>query len=136
MPLIKDGNYGLRKFLSEIDTFEFKERCKYCYTVRMEQTAQTAYEKGFDNFTTSLLISPYQNHDQIAEIAYEASKKYGVDFLYCDFRSQFKSGQEKAKELDLYMQKYCGCIFSEEERFRRKNQILNDNINFNINKKH
>ncbi|MEG1662057.1 MAG: epoxyqueuosine reductase QueH, partial [Clostridiales bacterium] len=26
-------------------------------------------------------------------------------------------GQDKARELGLYLQKYCGCIYSEKERY-------------------
>ena len=55
-------------------------------------------------------------------------KQYGVEFLYRDFRPGFRSGQAKARELGLYMQKYCGCIFSEEDRYQK--QILRDKERF------
>ena len=88
--------------------------------VRLEQTAQYAAEHGFASFTTTLLVSPFQNHTAIIQAAEKASEKYGIPFLYRDFRPGFQDGQAKARELELYMQKYCGCIFSEEERYRRK----------------
>ncbi|MBO5428841.1 MAG: epoxyqueuosine reductase QueH, partial [Peptococcaceae bacterium] len=75
---------------------------------------------GFASFSTTLLVSPFQNHQAIIQAAEKASQKYHVTFLYRDFRPGFQDGQNKARELELYMQKYCGCIFSEEERYRRK----------------
>ena len=92
-------------------------RCAYCYRVRMEETARYAAEHGYDAFTTSLLISPYQNHEAIRTTAQAMGEKYGVEFLYRDFRPLFQAGQEFAREHGFYMQKYCGCIFSEEDRY-------------------
>ena len=66
------------------------------------------------------MISPYQNHELLAETAHAAGKEFGVSFLYRDFRPFFREGQECARALGLYMQKYCGCIFSEEERYRKR----------------
>ena len=77
-----------------------------------------AKENGFDSFSTTLLVSPYQNHEALIEVANEMAKNYGVNFLYRDFRVGFRQGQNKARELGLYMQKYCGCIFSEEDRYK------------------
>ena len=92
-------------------------RCGYCYRVRMEETAKYAAEHGFDSFTSTLLISPYQDHEMICAIANSMAEKYGVEFLYRDFRPLFQTGQEYAREHGMYMQKYCGCIFSEEDRY-------------------
>ena len=72
---------------------------------------------GFTHFSTTLLVSPYQDHDGICRAAEQAAARYGVEFLYRDFRPGFRQGQAKARELGLYMQKYCGCVFSEEERY-------------------
>lgn len=72
---------------------------------------------GYDAFSTTLLISPYQNHEALKQIGEEMAEKYGLTFLYRDFRPGFREGQAEARELGLYMQKYCGCIFSEEERY-------------------
>lgn len=87
-------------------------RCNMCYDIRMFETAKFASENGFSHFTTSLLVSPYQNHDYIHESALKASQKLGIDFLYMDFRPGFRQGQQTAKDLGLYRQKYCGCIHS------------------------
>ena len=86
-------------------------------TVRLEETAKTAKENGFTHFSTTLLISPYQKHEMIKHIGEEISHKYGIGFLYRDFRPYFRDGQRIARENGIYIQKYCGCIFSEEERY-------------------
>ena len=75
---------------------------------------------GFDSFTSTLFVSPYQNHDLLRQTAEAAAARYGVSFLYRDFRPGFRQGQQEARELGLYMQKYCGCVFSEEERYAKQ----------------
>ena len=125
--LIIEEDYGLDEFCKNVSN-DLKNRCKnYCYPVRLEQTAKFAKENGFDAFSTTLLVSPYQQHDVIKEIAEQMAKKYGVEFVYRDFRVGFREGQAKARELGLYMQKYCGCVFSEEDRYSK--QIKRDREN-------
>ena len=116
---IFEENYGLKEFCKNvIDNLD--ERCStYCYRVRLEQTAQYAKENGYEAFSTTLLISPYQNHEELIKIGQEMAKKYNIQFLYRDFRHGFREGQAKARKLGLYMQKYCGCVFSEEDRYYR-----------------
>ena len=112
MELALIDDYGLREFVKNVaDNIE--GRCEYCYRVRLEKAAEYARNNGFDSFTTTLLISPYQNHEMIIKTAEEAAEKYGVKFLYRDFRPYFREGQTKAREMGFYMQKYCGCVFSE-----------------------
>ena len=114
---IFEEDYGLREFCKNVID-DLENRCSnYCYKVRMEQTAKYAKEHGYDSFTTTLLVSPYQNHEVLKKVCEEAARKYGVEFLYRDFRPGFREGQAKARELELYMQKYCGCVFSEEDRY-------------------
>ena len=114
---IFDENYGLRDFCKNVVN-DLENRCvKYCYRVRLEQTAKYAKENGYDTFSTTLLISPYQNHNALKKIGEEMAEKYELTFLYRDFRPGFKEGQAEARELGLYMQKYCGCVFSEEMRY-------------------
>ena len=111
---IFEENYGLREFCKNV-VDDLNKRCvKYCYRIRLEQTAKYAKENGYDTFSTTLLISPYQNHEALKKIGDEMAEKYGLEFLYRDFRPGFRQGQAEARELGLYMQKYCGCIFSEE----------------------
>lgn len=119
LQLVVDDEYGLRKFVCAVCS-DIEGRCEYCYRVRMEATAKYAAENGFDSFTTTLLISPYQKHEMICDIANEMAEKYNVQFLYRDFRPLFRDGQNKARQLEMYMQKYCGCIFSEEDRYCKK----------------
>lgn len=119
MRLIINNEYGLRKFIEGIYP-DFNHRCGFCYTIRMEETARYAAEHGFEAFSSTLLISPYQNHELLKKVAEEQAARFGVKFLYRDFRPWFKEGQEEARSLGLYMQKYCGCIFSEEERYTKK----------------
>ena len=116
MKLIIGGTYDLRTFITNVAD-NIDGRCAYCYRVRMEETAEYAAEHGFDSFTTSLLISPYQQHEAIAAAARAMGEKYGVEFLYRDFRPMFQAGQDFAREHGFYMQKYSGCIFSEEDRY-------------------
>ena len=113
--------YGLRTFVRNVAE-DIDHRCGYCYRVRMEKTAEYAAAHGFDAFSTTLLVSPYQHHEQLAETAAAAAAKYGVRFLYRDFRPGFREGQAEARALGLYLQKYCGCVFSEEDRYQRQIQ--------------
>ena len=108
------GEYGEQKFLNSIGgETEKPNRCEICYRMRLKQAAFYAAEKKFDAFSTSLLISPYQKHDVIRGIGGELAAQYGLQFLYRDFRPLFRQGQNQARALGLYMQKYCGCIFSD-----------------------
>ena len=113
LTLEKIDEYGLRLFLQNIRRkTEAPERCDVCYRLRLERTAAYAAEHDFDAFSTSLLISPYQQHDLIRRTGEELAVQYGIKFLYRDFRPLFRAGQAKARALGLYMQKFCGCIFS------------------------
>ena len=117
---IFEEDYGLDEFCKNV-IGDLKNRCvDYCYKVRMEKTAQYAKEHGYDSFTTTLLVSPYQKHEELVKICEELDKKYEINFVYRDFRVGFREGQAKAREMGLYMQKYCGCIFSEEDRYSKQ----------------
>ncbi|MBR3204242.1 epoxyqueuosine reductase QueH [Candidatus Saccharibacteria bacterium] len=116
--------YGLDEFCKNVVS-DIPNRCvNYCYRARITQTAKYAKEHGFEAFSTTLLVSPYQKHEELKRVCEEISELLGIEFLYRDFRVGFREGQEKARELGLYMQKYCGCIFSEEDRYKK--QILRD----------
>ena len=123
MELIVQEDYGLREFVCAVAE-DIDHRCGKCYEMRLEQAARFAAENGFSSFTSTLFVSPYQQHERMAEIAARAGEKWGVEFLYRDFRPGFRAGQQQARELGLYMQKYCGCVFSEEERYAK--QIASD----------
>ncbi len=118
---IFEEEYGLDAFCRKVIN-DLSNRCKnYCYRVRLEQTAKYAKENGYDAITTTLFVSPYQKHEILKEMMQEVADKYGLEFVYRDFRIGFREGQAKARELGLYMQKYCGCIFSEESRYNCHN---------------
>ena len=123
LPLIEQDEYALRPFIREVAE-DIRNRCVKCYEMRLFEAARTAKEKGFDSFTSSLFISPYQNHELMRDVAERAASEHGVEFLYRDFRPYFKAGQEKARELEFYMQKYCGCVFSEQERYLKPSKII------------
>ena len=118
LPLIVSDGYEIIKFMRLITGRE-ADRCPVCYRMRLDQTAKTAQASGFDAFTTTLLISPYQDHDQIAKIALNVAENVGVDFHYEDFRPYFREGHRVSREMGLYHQPYCGCIYSEWERYAK-----------------
>ena len=128
LSLLEQGGYGLPSFLEQISDFEPPARCICCYRLRMDKTALFAKENGFTHISTTLLISPYQNHEGIIAEGKKATEALGLDFLVRDFRPYFREGQEKAKELGLYRQAYCGCIFSEEERYRKRAKRLEQGV--------
>ncbi len=119
LKLILHGEYGLRPFVKAVAE-DIDHRCAQCYRMRFLACAKYAAENGFTHFTSTLFISPYQNHELMIQTAQEVAQTYGVSFLYRDFRPYFKEGQQRARELDVYMQKYCGCVFSEEERYQKR----------------
>ena len=123
LPLIERNDYGLRPFVREVAP-DIAGRCVKCYEMRLFETARAAAEGGFDSFTSSLFISPYQQHELMRDVAERAAHEYGVEFLYRDFRPYFRDGQTFARENGFYIQKYCGCVFSEEERYLKKNKII------------
>ncbi len=95
---------------------EKQARCTHCYSIRMDKTAETAKNAGFDAFSSSLLYSRYQDHEGLIEFGQKMQERHGVEFLYEDFRVGWQSGIAESKKMGLYRQKYCGCIFSKLER--------------------
>ncbi|MBQ5845963.1 MAG: epoxyqueuosine reductase QueH [Anaerovibrio sp.] len=122
MKIITDKHYMLRDFLRRALAAEQVEngRCRMCYTWRLEETARYAAENGFDAFTSTLFYSIYQQHELMKETAEHFAKVYGVKFHYEDFRPGWQEGIDMSVEMGLYRQPYCGCIFSEEERYSRE----------------
>lgn len=98
-------------------------RCAYCYRSRLEPAAAEAAKRGFSVFSTTLLVSPYQNQELIIQVGRECGAVHGVEFLAQDLRPGFREGQADARERGLYMQKYCGCIYSEKERYVKKPRL-------------
>ena len=123
LQLIEKNDYALRPFVRAVAE-NIENRCGKCYEMRLFEAARQAKEGGFDSFTSSLFISPYQNHELMAQTAQRAAEEFGIEFLYRDFRPYFKAGQDYAREHEFYMQKYCGCVFSEEERYLKRSKII------------
>ena len=119
MQVIVDEDYGLRTFVEHVAS-DIDHRCTYCYQHRLEETARYAAEHGYESFTSTLLASLYQDHDGIKAAAEKYARQYGVEFLYRDFRPNFRAGNQRARELGFYMQKYCGCVFSEQDRYQKQ----------------
>lgn len=121
LPVIVEPGYELEEFLGQIAANpQLGIRCETCYRVRLTKTAQKAKELGFDAFCTTLLISPYQNRDLLCKIGNELAKKYQLTFIDEDFRPGFRQSQAMAKEYGLYRQGYCGCIYSEKDRYYKE----------------
>ena len=114
--IIWQKDYKIEEFLQSV-VFREAERCTYCYHDRLKAAAHIAKRGKFDFFTSTLLYSKFQKHDKIKEIAASVGKSVGVPFFYNDFRAGWKYGIEESKRLNLYRQQYCGCIFSEKERY-------------------
>ncbi len=117
--VIYQEGYEPENFIRNV-VFRESNRCTYCYYDRLRTTALLAKRGKFDSFSTTLLYSKFQKHEMIKDIGESVGKKVGVPFLYRDFRMGWKQGIEKSKELELYRQQYCGCIYSEKERFLGK----------------
>jgi predicted adenine nucleotide alpha hydrolase (AANH) superfamily ATPase len=116
LELISDDNYGLTGFIQSV-AFKEKTRCTICYISRLEETVKTASARGFDSFSTTLLYSRYQNHQLLKEICSKLAEQYRVAFVYRDFRQGWQLGVDKSIEMEMYRQPYCGCIYSEQERY-------------------
>lgn len=117
--LICHDEYRLEEFLAATAARP-EERCRYCYVSRLERAAQTAAERGYESFTSSLLYSRYQQHEVIRREGEQAAERHGVRFLYHDYRPGWQQGIARSKELGLYRQQYCGCIYSEKDRYQPK----------------
>jgi predicted adenine nucleotide alpha hydrolase (AANH) superfamily ATPase len=118
LPVIREEGHPLDLFFRQV-VFREEGRCRHCYHLRLLHTARLAKEGRFDAFTTTLLYSRFQKHDLIIEIAESVAGSQGIPFLYRDFREGWLEGVRVSKENGMYRQPYCGCIYSEEERYCR-----------------
>jgi predicted adenine nucleotide alpha hydrolase (AANH) superfamily ATPase len=116
LAVVYRDEYLLEEFLRNVAERP-EERCQYCYSIRLEATAREAKKRSFDQFSTTLLQSTHQNHQLIKETAERVAKELGIPFYYEDFRQGWKRGVEVSKAMGLYRQQYCGCIYSEKERY-------------------
>ena len=107
---------------------EGDERCRRCYALRLEESARAAKEGGFDYFCTTLSISPYKNAEWLNTIGKEMSEKYGVGYLFSDFKKKngYKRSCQLSEQYSLYRQDYCGCVFSKREAEKRRKEKPQD----------
>ena len=116
LPLIIADGYDMIEFFRRTVGHE-TERCRDCFDLRLTKTAIVAREKGINAFTTTLLISPHQKHELIQETGNKVAAEQGVSFLYADLRKRYSDSRHITKPMNLYRQQYCGCIYSEVERY-------------------
>lgn len=112
--LFVDDEYDVKKWTDF--TLSFEDRCSGCIAQRLRRTAEFAKEKGIPSFTTALLASPYQKHDEIKQVGLKIAAETGLEFYYMDFRKNYQDSRKKSKEMRLSRQKYCGCMFSNAEK--------------------
>lgn len=121
LPIIWEAGYEMPAFLRAVAGHEqFRERCLICYRMRLERTARIAAEGGFELYTTTLLISPYQDQGAIRQIGEEVASSQGISFYYENFRRGFTEHHRLAQAHNLYRQRYCGCLYSEWEAQDRR----------------
>ncbi len=118
LKLTSEVGYDLEEFMRKVVGHE-DDRCPICYEMRLRKTAQAAKDAGFDFFTTTLLYSKYQKHELLVQVANVVATEIGIQFLYRDFRAGWQNGQDRSRELGLYRQGYCGCMYSEMERYKK-----------------
>lgn len=100
------------------------QRCLICWRMRLKKTAQTAKDRGYGAFSTTLLVSPYQNYELLIKIGLTVAREEGVWFHYDDFRTGFREAHNKAKSKGIYCQNYCGCVYSHQERCKKSANTL------------
>jgi hypothetical protein len=121
LAVIWDETYDLEGFLRLV-VFREAERCRFCYQLRLAAAARAAQQGGFDAFTSTLLYSRFQNHELIRALGEAAGRHAAVPFVYDDFRRGWQHGIERSKALGLYRQPYCGCVYSERDRYLKPRQ--------------
>ena len=119
LPLVADDAYGLETFLDALGAERARpDRCRHCYAMRLEAAARYAAEHRFPRFTSTLLVSPQQDRDLVCELGHAAARRHAIVFDDTDHRALHERGIEIARCRQLYRQQYCGCIFSEYDRYR------------------
>ncbi|MFH1777366.1 MAG: epoxyqueuosine reductase QueH [Candidatus Omnitrophota bacterium] len=125
-------DYQPNEYLETLSDGTERPRCYYCYYLRLKKTAIFARENGFNLYSTTLLLSPYQRHELIIEIAEAISAEAGIPFFYRDFRASFYRAKDIAREYNIYRQKYCGCVFSQntnkQQRIKSRQVEYTDNV--------
>jgi predicted adenine nucleotide alpha hydrolase (AANH) superfamily ATPase len=118
-PLVVSEGYDVVRYFRAVVGHE-DDRCRHCFRLRLSATASAARERGFEAFTTTLLISPYPDQGLLKQIGEEIAQGEGLRFISEDMRLCYPDSRRISQEMDLYRQKYCGCIYSEWERSSKK----------------
>jgi predicted adenine nucleotide alpha hydrolase (AANH) superfamily ATPase len=118
-PVAIDEEYGLNEYMRRV-VFHEHERCPICYEMRLVRTVQEAVAGGFEGFTTTLLYSKYQNHRLLIARCEQLAAGHGLQFVYEDFRQGWQEGIDASIAMGLYRQPYCGCLYSEQERYDKR----------------
>lgn len=116
LPLIIEEGYDMVEYFRRV-TGDENNRCQHCFDMRLSKTAEVALREGFDAFTTTLLISPHQHHEILKITGEKVANERGIEFLYADLRKRYSDSRHITKPMELYRQQYCGCIYSEWERY-------------------
>lgn len=116
--IVRDAEYDPAKYMRDV-AFREANRCFHCYEMRLSRTVQIAKRGGFDAFSTTLLYSKHQKHEVIRNLGTDIAAA-GVPFLYRDFRTGWQRGIEESKRMGIYRQQYCGCLYSEVERYQKE----------------
>jgi len=119
LPVIWKDTYELEDFLRSV-AFREGDRCRYCYYKRLSYAAHVAKKGNFEGFTSTLLYSKYQNHGLIRSIGESLAKEQGLAFVYHDFREGWETGVRISQAQGMYRQQYCGCIYSEKDRYYKQ----------------
>ena len=122
LKVIYQKGYELEKFIQQL-VFRESDRCRFCYHERLLAACKIAKKGNFDAFTSTLLYSKFQNHDLILATGKAIEEKEGIKFLYRDFRDGWQHGIQESKNLKMYRQQYCGCIYSEKQRYFKTNDV-------------
>ncbi len=117
LPLVIADSYDVIEYYRRVAGDE-TGRCRHCFRLRLSKTAMAAREMGVGAFTTSLLISPHQQHDLLGSVGREVAGETGLDFAYADLRKRYSDSRRITKSRELYRQQYCGCLYSEGERYK------------------
>jgi len=117
----EEGDYRPEVYFQLIgEKTERPERCRLCYSLRLKETARLAKERGFLKISTTILVSPYQEHEIARQEGEKVAREFGLEFVYYDLRSCYYQGLNEARGKGYYSQWYCGCLFSEMERVKEK----------------
>jgi predicted adenine nucleotide alpha hydrolase (AANH) superfamily ATPase len=119
--LVVNDSYDLVSYLDSVVGHK-EQRCRYCFELRLGKTAKEARKRGFDYFTTTILISPHQKHNLVKNIGNKLTDEAEISFLYSDLRKHYSESRHITKPMDLYRQQYCGCVYSKWERFIESKQ--------------